>query len=118
MSISGYNCTIQYLAGSENSVADLLSRVPSDTKQDDSPLNDPDINSKTYEISALNSNRFTPKNYARCKPHFEDKVIKPTLKSRPNMVEEQDKDKMILKLKTKPETRYCIAVICQESYNS
>ena len=84
----------------ENSIADLLSRVPHSMEQtDDFSLNHPDISSKNYEIGTLNSIRFDPKDYARCKPQFSDKVTKPTYKESLNMVAEQDKDEVILKLK-------------------
>ena len=100
LSIGGYNCKIEYLAGTDNSVADLLSRVPNQTVAlDESQLDDPDISAKTYEISALNSNRFNPKDFARCRPKFQDEVIKPTLNGSLNMVEEQEKDKALLRIK-------------------
>ena len=99
LSIAGYNCKIEYLAGTDNSVADLLSRVPHLTTDQNELLNDPDISEKTYEISALNSNRFNPKEFARCRPDLNDKVKKPTLNSTLNMVEEQEKDETLLKIK-------------------
>ena len=96
---SGYNCKIEYLAGTDNSVADLLSRVPHLTTDQSELLNDPDISEKTYEISALNSNRFNPKEFARCRAELNDKVKKPTLNSTLNMVEEQEKDETLMKIK-------------------
>ena len=93
LSNGGYNCKIEYLSGTDNSVADLPSRVPNQTVDlDESPPDDPDISAKTYEISALNSNRFNPKDFARFRPKFQDEVIKPTLNRSLNMVEEQEKD--------------------------
>ena len=49
LSISGYNCKIEYIAGPENTCADLLSRLPSekDTQNDHSDFHntiEPDIN--------------------------------------------------------------------------
>lgn len=90
---AGYICKNDYLAGTENSVADLLSPVPGHTKQlEDSALSDPDISNKTYKISALNSNRFNPKHYARCQPQFKDKVTKPTFYEPLDIKTEQEKD--------------------------
>ena len=70
LTISSYRCKI------ENSVADLLSRDDENNSQNnDAPLDDLDISSKTYEIGALNSNKFSLKEFARCKAIFPDKVV-------------------------------------------
>ena len=80
--------------------ADLLSRVPPNALQvDDTPLLDPDVSGQMFRISALNSNRFRPKQYARCQPHFEDRVEKPIYKNELDMAAEQDKDESILHIK-------------------
>jgi hypothetical protein len=60
LSIAGYNCKVEYVAGTDNSVADLLSRMPSSAMTHDEIDCDPDINDNTYEINVLNSNRFCP----------------------------------------------------------
>ena len=100
LSIAGYNCKIDYLAGTKNSVADLLSRVPPNALQvDDTPLLDPDVSGQMFRISALNSNRFRPKQYARYQPHFEDRVEKPIYKNELDMAAEQGKDESILHIK-------------------
>ena len=100
LSIAGYNCKIEFLKGTDNSVADLLSRVPANVlNNEDTPLSDPDVSNKTYEISALNSNRFQPKDYARCRPQFQDNVVKPVLDSALDMKVEQDKDDVVVQLK-------------------
>ena len=100
LTISSYRCKIEFLKGSENSVADLLSRVDDNMSQNnDPPLDDLDISSKTYEIGALNSNKFISKEFARCKATFPDKVVKPSYRSGLNIVEEQEKDDVILKLR-------------------
>ena len=100
LSISGYNCRIEYLAGTENTVADLLSRVPDSTYvPEDSPLVDPDISGKTYEIGVLNSNRFNPKVYARCQPEVDDRVVKPTISDSMDMSVEQGNDVVLCQLK-------------------
>ena len=100
LSIAGYNCKIQYLAGTKNSVADLLSRVLTNALQaNEFPLLDPDLSSQMFQISALNSNRFKPKQYARCQPQFEDRIEKPIYKNELDMAAEQDKDESILHIK-------------------
>ena len=81
MGVAGYDCKIEYIKGTDNSCADLLSRIPQSaglTLENDTY--EPDIIDKAYEISALNSNRFDPKEFARCKlPPF-DPIEKPTLR--------------------------------------
>ena len=77
LGISGYNCKIEYIAGPENTCADLLSPLPS-TKDSPGQQNqtetnvEPDINRNTYEINALNSNLFNIKdklyNQGRSRP--------------------------------------------------
>ena len=100
LSIAGYNCKIEYLAGTKNSVANLLSRVPLNALQvDDTPLLNQDVSGQMFQISALNSNRFRPKQYARCQPHFKDRVQKPIYKNELDMAAEQDKDEFILHIK-------------------
>ena len=100
LTISSYHCIIEFLKGSENLVADLLSRVDDNMSQNnDQPLDDPEISSKTYEIGALNSNKFSPKEFARCKAAFPDKVVNKSYMSGLNMVEEQEKDDVIFKLR-------------------
>jgi len=97
--IAGYNCKITYLAGSSNSVADLLSRVSQNIAQtDDEDCPDPDVSGQMYEVNALNSNRFQPKDFARCVPNFKDNVDKPNL-GELDMVNEQDKDEYIKQIK-------------------
>ena len=59
LSIPGYNCKIEHIAGQENTCADLLSRLPSekDTQNDHSDSHntmEPDINENTFEINAFN----------------------------------------------------------------
>ena len=43
LSFAVYNCKIEYLTGTDNSVADLLSRVPHLTTDQTELLNDPDV---------------------------------------------------------------------------
>ena len=68
LSIVGYNCRIEYISGRDNSCADALPRVaPNDAMtQGHDSSDEPDINDNTYEVAALNSNRFNPREYSRC----------------------------------------------------
>lgn len=65
LSIDGYNCKIEYIAGTENVCADLLSR---------SPPSDKDTNEnlklklyKTFEMDTLNTNKFSSKHFTSYK---------------------------------------------------
>ena len=67
LGIAGYNCSIEYIAGTENTCADLLSRKPDadDTVIDTEPF-ELDINDNTFEFGAINSNEINPKDFASC----------------------------------------------------
>ena len=99
LGIAGYNCKIEYVAGTDNSCADLLSRVPKDALPNNESDYEPDISDKTYQVNALNSNRFKPKEYARCTVDFQDPVDKPTLGSEIDIIAEQEKDELLMEIK-------------------
>ena len=111
MSIMGYNCTIEYITGRENTCADLLSRAPQNTG-DTNTENKYDIddfgdNDNMYQVSALNSNRFEPSKFASTKvddPDLPNPNVKDYTVRELDMVAEQAKDDTIQKLKTKLET--------------
>ena len=76
LSMSGYNCTIEYIEGSKNTCADLLSRHPDnvttghlldsgflENDNDDVVL---DVNDNLYEVNVLDSSQFEPRSYASC----------------------------------------------------
>ena len=67
LGIAGFNCSIEYIAGTENTCADLLSRKPDtgDTVIDTEPF-ELDINDNTFEVGAINSNEINPKYFASC----------------------------------------------------
>lgn len=67
LGISGYNCKVEYISGTENTCADLLSRSPSDENDHENDEVVVDISDKTFEVNTLNSNEFNPKQFARCK---------------------------------------------------
>lgn len=98
MSMTGYNCSIQYLKGKENVCADLLSRAV-DVKEDQvaSPI---DIDDRNYLVGAINSNLMEPEEFA-----FDENVEnsseapeRPTLQGI-DIIREQESDKNILDLK-------------------
>ena len=76
LSMSGYNCTIEYIEGTTNTCADLLSRHPDNVSVEkgldtDFVENDNDdvvldVNDNLYEVNVLNSSQFEPKSYASC----------------------------------------------------
>ena len=71
--MSGYNCSLEYIPGTENTCADLLSRKPdSNHVQSDEPFVS-DINDNTLEIGVKNSSEIDPKQYASCRIPDKDK---------------------------------------------
>ena len=74
LSMSGYNCTIEYITGTTNTCADLLSRHPDNVRktsddQDCEEVEDQtvlDVNDNLYEINLLDSTQFEPKSFASC----------------------------------------------------
>lgn len=81
LSIAGYNCKVEYIEGRFNCCADLLSRVPSGSKdgetEDQSDCDEPDVKDNFFEINVLNSNAFSPKSLAKCEVKQPDKLLKP-----------------------------------------
>ena len=73
LGMSGYNCTIEYIAGKTNTCADLLSRHPDNVKVESEIENSDqhdrtviDVNDNLYDVNVLDSNQFDPKIFARC----------------------------------------------------
>ena len=96
LGIAGYNCKIEYIAGTDNSCADM-SCIPQNagvTKNKEDY--DIDISDKAYKINPL---RFSPKEYARCTLLPSDPIEKPTLDENIDMVIEQAKDDTLIELK-------------------
>ena len=59
LSIAAYNPTIEYIEGKKNVLADLLSKLPGQGESDEidsGHISDPDIDDRTFEIGAINSN--------------------------------------------------------------
>ena len=106
VSMAGYNCKIQYIAGTTNTCADLLLRKPDSVyiisdelkKGDEVPL---DINDNTFQVNMKESNQFHPKEFASCDIPFTYSLVKPKqYLPEFDMVSEQNKDDEILELKT------------------
>ena len=79
----------------------LLSRIPQNDGllQEEVNAYEPDVSDKTYEIGALNSNRFSPKDYARCETAPSDVLEKPSLGDDLDIVVEQSKDNALMEEK-------------------
>ena len=84
LSMSGYNCSIEYIAGPTNTCADLLSRHPDNVKkapdiQNSKDVEDQtvlDVNDNLYEVNVVDSNQFDPKTFASCELHTKDSFEK------------------------------------------
>lgn len=105
LSIAGYNCKVEYIEGRFNCCADLLSRVPSggkdDETEDQSDCDEPDVKDNFFEINVLNSNAFSPKSLAKCEVKQHDEILKPfiDLPEDIDVRESQMNDEQIKKLK-------------------
>lgn len=52
--MSGYNCKIEYLAGKDNTCADLLSRIPKQLEAESIHL-EPGVDDRAYQVNVLNA---------------------------------------------------------------
>ena len=74
LSMSGYNCSIEYIAGTTNTCADLLSRHPdkinkTSESQENGDIDSEkvlDVNDNLYGVHVIDSNQFEPKTFAGC----------------------------------------------------
>ena len=111
LSIAGYNCQIEYIAGTTNTCADLLSRVPDscdptdvqdrETEKDidiDIDLDGPD---NALEVNVIDSSQAVLKDYASCQPSTQKEIRKPTTTcgNHLDMKLEQTKDKAVQVIK-------------------
>ena len=96
LNISCYNCTIDYIPGPQNVMADLLSRLPEGDSQVSESKEDsvePEINDNTLETDAINSSRFNPKQFASYQHPARKELEKlDTQLEGFDMVEEQEQD--------------------------
>ena len=73
LSMSVYNCTIEYIAGTTNTCADLLSRHPDNVQKTSDIQNSEevenqavlDVNDNLCQIKVIDSNPFDPKSFAK-----------------------------------------------------
>ena len=87
LSMSGYNCSIEYIAGTTNTCADLLSRHPDNIKKiteltdkhysgDVTDQKELDVNENLFQINVLDSNQFEPRIFAICEVPNEESFEK------------------------------------------
>ena len=105
LSMAGYNCTIEYIAGTTNTCADLLSSRPDEPghcqEENLTEELDLDVNDNTFQVDVINSNEFEPKKFASCDVPFDDSLVKPDdCLPGLDMISEQNKDDELLELKT------------------
>lgn len=101
LGIAGYNCTIEYIAGKDNTCADLLSRpVDAYNIKENTMVVEPDISDNTLEINAFNSNGFCPKEFASYEADIEDSHIPEKGCPGFDIIAEQNSDTNISALKT------------------
>ena len=106
--MAGYNCRIEYIQGTTNTCADLLSRHPDNVgleKERDEQDVSLDVNDNSYQVNVLDSTNFDPNSYASCELPHEDSLQKPeTLDLKDfDMYNEQSKDDDLMTLKSQVE---------------
>ena len=104
LQLSAYNCQIEHIKGTDNTIADMLSRVPTsatDLPKNGGNVNDSgseiDIPDQTYHVQTLNSGNFMPKQFSSYSPQKET-VDWSKLGSNLDMVAEQAKDEEITQI--------------------
>ena len=106
LGMAGYNCKVEYIEGTTNTCADLLSRHPENTGLEKERLEvgvDLDINENTYQVNVLDSSNFDPKTYASCDLPVKDSIEKCDLTDFKDfdMFVEQSKDDDLTAVKLK-----------------
>ena len=106
LGMAGYNCRIQYIEGTTNTCADLLSRHPDNVGLVKERLEegiDLDISDNTYQVNVLDSSNFDPKTYASFDLPVKDSIEKCDLSDFKDfdMLIEQSKDDELMSLKSK-----------------
>ncbi|XP_067655940.1 uncharacterized protein [Haliotis asinina] len=106
LGISGYNCTIEYIKGVDNTCADLLSRIPA--QPDELPADDSEVEidrvDNSLQINVFDSGKFTDQDYAGCLVEPEEAPPLPKMDADLDMVVEQSKDDGIQSIKKQLET--------------
>lgn len=100
LGIACYNCSIEYIAGTEKICADLLSKKPdADDSVTVTRTVEPDFNDNTFEVGAINLIAINP-NFAGCDMPTRDNLeVQETYLNGLDMVQEQKKYKEIMELK-------------------
>ncbi|KAK7501761.1 hypothetical protein BaRGS_00007192, partial [Batillaria attramentaria] len=103
LGIAGYNCTIEYIPGPTNVLADLLSRMPEglvcQSSQEEAEQVK-EVSDNSFEISVVNSNEFTPKDFASFQPSGEPREKLDKIKlAEFDMKVEQDKDPNLVQIR-------------------
>ena len=102
LTLASYDCRIEYLKGTDNVCADLLSRnYPAEMDETCEP-EIPVMEEKTFEVNALNSNTFDPVKFINVNIDPEEDTSLPSLEDFDN-VNEQGKDRDIKEIKEKLE---------------
>ena len=101
LSIEGYDCKIEYVAGKKNTCADFLSRLPGHENRDDSESGvEPEVDDRAFQINVINSNLFDPKEYASAPtPRRVVEENEEVIVSDPDIVRQQGEDGEIAALK-------------------
>ena len=77
LKLSGYNCKIEYLAGRDNTYADLLSRILKQLETESIKL-EPGMDDKAFQINVINSHRLEDQGVGESEtitdPHWTDIV--------------------------------------------
>jgi len=102
--IAGYNCKVEYIEGRNNCCVDLLSRlirtdkdVAAQDATQETEEETPDIDDRALDVSALNSNKFRPRDFASCEVEPPDDLMKPHT----DLPKEQDRDQDVVKLRAR-----------------
>ncbi|OOZ03087.1 hypothetical protein BOW22_11585, partial [Solemya velum gill symbiont] len=106
LSMASYNCKIEYLKGTENVCADLLSRPnPKEIEQSstDENFSAPEVDDRALQINVLDSLKFKPEEYAQGKVE-DTELTKPRNTFGLDLKEEQSKDEKIKELMNQLET--------------
>ena len=97
LKLSGYNCKIKYLAGKDNTCADLLSRISEQLEAESIHL-EPGVDDRTYQVNVLNA--YTLGNRPRQEENQTEDFV--TL-SDPGVIERSPKDEEVWALRKKVE---------------
>lgn len=96
LSIAGYNCQIEYIPGTDDTCADLLSRTPTDVGSKTSEADEPDAHDNSLEINFIYSNAINPRDYTNLDIGEPDIPYQPntelTEDGEVNIADEQAKD--------------------------